>query len=433
MNKQFLVAIPMVVILIMLGGCAIGYDTLMFVSKTNAGFEIDTQPPSIQVSIDRLESVVAPSYEEGKTPPVLGSFQFNGTGGLLATGMGSAFAAGDAALAMTVLYSAADYHTVMGVKQEIGPNTLDVHKKDWKHIDGKDEGAFNSGLRTLRRPTFPRWLPDEVKNRQPWEVRPLMFGTDTTVGLKVAWSGLTAQLPDTVRLGFSRKELAIAPVTLRPETEGGLPEEPHIAQAPSLLATTDLVAAVSGFLDTSFNYIQYFATGRAATALSLRHAVRQSMIKRFDPVQIAAVHKARLERERARPINARKATTKGWLGDTTLVNVADLQTEASRLQGVANGARQSAAGVTSGPDPLLTGAAEAQTAADAAKELADAANEVAKGLGPPPPSTVKQGDINKYRLLKWIEGRGYKVPVDKWLDGASLQELDLAIHALEIQ
>ena len=143
MNKQFLVAIPMAIILIMLDGCAIGYDTLMFVSKTNAGFEIDTQPPSIQVSIDRLESVVAPSYEEGKTPPVLGSFQFNGSGGLLATGMGSAFAAGDAAFAMAILYDAADHKKVAGVKPEIGPHKLDFKELDWGAIDrrGDPEGT----------------------------------------------------------------------------------------------------------------------------------------------------------------------------------------------------------------------------------------------------------------------------------------------------
>ncbi len=83
MNKQLLVAIPMAVILIVLGGCAIGYDTMMFVSKSNAGFEADTQPPSLQVSLDRLEAVVSPSYEGGQTPPVMASFQAKGTGGLL--------------------------------------------------------------------------------------------------------------------------------------------------------------------------------------------------------------------------------------------------------------------------------------------------------------------------------------------------------------
>lgn len=105
MNKQLLVGTSMAVVLMVLGGCAIGYDTMMFVSKTNAGFEVDTQPPSFQVSLDRLEAVVAPSYEGGQTPPVLASFQAKGTGGLLSVGLGSAFAAGDAATAIAVLYS----------------------------------------------------------------------------------------------------------------------------------------------------------------------------------------------------------------------------------------------------------------------------------------------------------------------------------------
>src|SRR5439155_13442989 len=43
------------------------------------------------------------------------------------------------------------------------------------------------------------------------EVRPLFFGTDTIFGLKVAWDGTTSEIPDTVKLGFHRKEVAIAP------------------------------------------------------------------------------------------------------------------------------------------------------------------------------------------------------------------------------
>ena len=99
------------------------------------------------------------------------------------------------------------------------------------------------------------------------------------LGIKVAWSGLTAHIPDTVRISFTRKELALAPVNARRKDNG----PKYSVNAPSLLATVDVAAHTPGFGDTDFGYLQYFSTGRAATALALRQKVRQAMHMRLDP------------------------------------------------------------------------------------------------------------------------------------------------------
>ena len=53
---------------------------------------------------------------------------------------------------------------------------------------------------------------------------------------------------------------------------------------PSLLATVDAKLEVGDkFLNSSIEYLQYFASGRAATALAMRKGVREAMLRRLDP------------------------------------------------------------------------------------------------------------------------------------------------------
>src|SRR5713101_5448404 len=84
-------------------GCA-GYNTTMFMTKSNVGLDFDAKPPTAEVNISRKEAVIAPAFEGGQTPPVLASFRPNaGTGGGFTSfflGVNQTFAGGDAALAM---------------------------------------------------------------------------------------------------------------------------------------------------------------------------------------------------------------------------------------------------------------------------------------------------------------------------------------------
>lgn len=244
---------------LLLGGCGVGYNSMVFATKTNAGLDLDTTPPTAQVSVGRSEAVFAPSFERGKTPPVMASFRFGGDG-LFSPYLGSAFAAGSAAVAMAKLWD------------DDGPQTADQ----------KDPFEYESTLVLSAKPDpegDDKDLPDAG------DVRPLIFGTDTSFGVKVAWSGLTASLPDTLRVGYHRKELAFAPTTYASSREGedGTVEEGHFVDVPSLLATVDTRVDAYSPTSSGWQYLQYFATGDAATHLAMERDVRAAMKPRFDP------------------------------------------------------------------------------------------------------------------------------------------------------
>jgi hypothetical protein len=169
---------------ITLAGCAIGYNSVLFITKSNVGIDIDAKPPTAEVSIARREGVIAPTFEKGQTPPVMASFRVN-TKGLISifANVSSTFAGGDAAATMSDLFSD-DYDRGTTVSQD---STLCLKQKPAPKVVGYGISFPGQG-----------------------EVKPFAFGTDTSLGLKIAWSGLTAQFPDTVKLGYNRKEFAFA-------------------------------------------------------------------------------------------------------------------------------------------------------------------------------------------------------------------------------
>ena len=238
-------------------GCAIGYNSVLFVTKSNVGIDVDAKPPTAEVSIARREGVVAPTFEKGQTPPVMASFRVNTKGliGIFAN-VSSTFAGGDAANTMSKLYGDPD-----ATKPE--DSTLCLKQKPAPKVVGY-------------RISFP----------EQGEVEPFIFGTDTSLGLKLAWSGLTAQFPDTVKLGYNRKELAFAPVfgsEEASETVCGKTGGKYSVKVPSFVATVDSYVNVKDPAGTSTGWLQYFATGTAATNLTLRKDVRKVMLERLDP------------------------------------------------------------------------------------------------------------------------------------------------------
>jgi hypothetical protein len=200
---------------------------------------------------------MAPTFEKGQTPPVMASFRVNTKGliGIFAN-VSSTFAGGDAANTMSKLYGDPD-----ATKPE------------------------DSTLCLKQKPT-PRVLMQEISFPSEGEVKPFAFGTDTSLGLKIAWSGLTAQFPDTVKLGYNRKEFAFAPVfgsEEASETVCGKTGGKYSVKVPSFVATVDSYVNVKDPAGTSTGWLQYFATGTAATNLTLRKDVRKVMLERLDP------------------------------------------------------------------------------------------------------------------------------------------------------
>ncbi len=243
-------------------GCGVGYNHVLFFTKSNVGIDIDTKPPTAEISVARREGAIAPTFEDGKTPPVAASFRVGVKGliGLFAD-VSSTFAGGDAATTMTGLFD--DAYTRK-------PKSDDPIKSDLCLSKAPDP------IHVMGIPLLAIELP------KAGEVRPFLFGTDTSLGLKVAWSGLTAQYPDSVKFGYNRKEFAWAPVFL-----GKGDCSIAMVKVPSFLATIDSSATAGSPQESGLKSLQYFATGDAATNLALRAEIRQTMLRRLDPAAAA--------------------------------------------------------------------------------------------------------------------------------------------------
>lgn len=307
-------------------GCVAGYNSLLFTTKTNVGFAVETKPPEINLDIGRQELLLAPTYEEGKTPPVMASFRFDSEK-VFNNYLGSAFATGDAAVAMARLYDAEDGPVAKETVWQIVPDAEEVKgnagaggdadaeggkpTEGWKQLEEK----FDSSVRLKTKPKMPWFVPREELGA----VRPVLFGTDTSFGFKASWSGMESVLPDYVRLAYQRRELAFAAVTIGHDVEGEGDNRKITgikARTPSLLATVDVKTEVGKFLDTKLEYLQYFASGRAATALAMRQKVRAAMIRRLDPEQEFELGEGVRVNNDPKAVALRDKRVNPWLRDT---------------------------------------------------------------------------------------------------------------------
>ena len=262
---------------VMQSGC-VGYNHTLFMTKSNAGLDIDSAPPTVEVNISRKEAVVAPAFEGGQTPPVIASFGSDvGSGagaGRFFFGVNQTFAGGDAALTLGTLYE--DPREPTGSEENL--------KKDFDStLKLSEMPRANQSSSAIKRFLFG--LPE------PGEVRPFVFGTDSQLGIKVGWNGVGGPYPDTLKIGYNRKEFAFAPVTLQKDTTPGV-TKPYAVRMPSFLATVD--SNVTGADNVKVGWMQYFATGAAADQLAREPAVRAAMIARSDPAQDAEIKDVQL-------------------------------------------------------------------------------------------------------------------------------------------
>lgn len=293
-SKRFVLSLILFLPPALFTGC-VGYNTALFMTKSNVGLDFDNKPPTAEINISRKEAVVEPSFEGGKTPPIMASFGSKvGSGGGLGRfifGVDQTFSGGDAAVTMAKLYN------TNGVP-------LDNHMS---------QTNFDSGFSLSKPPKanstsgkgFLGWKKRLFALPEPGEVRPFIFGTDTQLGVKVGWNGVGGPYPDNLKIGFNRKELAIAPVTLSPKEEKldadgvGTTVRTNVVRIPSFLATIDSNVEVEGGVDVG--WMQYFATGTSADYLARQPGVRLAMIKRADP-------KAAAKADEVKGANAYKET-----------------------------------------------------------------------------------------------------------------------------
>ncbi len=275
------------ILLSLLGGCAIGFDHTLFVTKSNVGVDIDTKPPTAEISIARRELVIAPAFEGGQTPPVLAGFR---TANRLLFGfdVSSVFAGGDAAYVLT---------------QQPG----DGGQTPLLCLNAKPEGKLHLGPIPLGTYSLP----------STGEIRPFVFGTDTSFGLKVAWSGMTAQFPDSLKIGFNRKEFALAPVFGRVNTNANCP---FSVGMPPFLASIEIASDSATPQSFATTYRQSFSTGTAAVKLANNPYIKELLLTRLDRAEEGTFVKDKdgdcivqwiKEDETQRSIRIKE--TKGWL------------------------------------------------------------------------------------------------------------------------
>lgn len=258
----------------LLTGCAVGYNSTLFVTKSNVGLDVDTKPPTLELSIARVEGVIQPTFEGGKTLPVMASFKPEiGVDRLITSRVSQTFSTGQAAVVMADLYDSPKAPKWNEVDYQALVKQASVKVKKKPEVSG----------------TYPILNYNYTRNVdfvEPGMVRPVFFGTNTTLGIKASWTGEGGGLPDSASIGYKRKEIAIAPIgyiPCKPANDEGIYEGEGRMAIPSLLATIEQSSELGASGKTEQYWLQYFATGRSATELALQPNVRKAMLARLDP------------------------------------------------------------------------------------------------------------------------------------------------------
>jgi len=236
-------------------------DTVVFVTKTSFGIDLDGQQASVAIGLDRAEGFVGPRYDNGAAPPIVASLQ---SGGLLSPYVRQIYATGKAAQIATA--------PVLPTPSPPGPATPLVGDK-----------------------------------------KMMFFGTQTTIGLKAGFSPPSSgSLLESFTFGYKRKEASVIPVGKGPrlvKTDDGTWREATAADAagntvqvdtyPSVLAAIDTSAKVQGPTSTELGVDTFFATGDAAENLAGTAEVRKTLSNRAaDAMQaFTETKRAQLEEE----------------------------------------------------------------------------------------------------------------------------------------
>ena len=249
----------------LLGGC-VGHNYTLFMTKSNAGMDVDMNPPTLDINISRKETVIAPSFEGGQTPPVMASFKpragkLRGLANYF-LGVDQSFSGGDSAMAMAMLYDSTNAPT--------------ASPEDIKPYDSKVVLTKNPNGSRHNRKFSPSILFSQA---EPGDVRPFVFTTDTVMGFQATWSGISGYVPDKLKVGFNRKEFAWAPLSVSSNlcSPGGF-----AARMPSFFATVQS-RSEAATNSNEVSSLQYFATGNAATHLAIQPTARRAMLFRMDP------------------------------------------------------------------------------------------------------------------------------------------------------
>lgn len=196
----------------LLCACDPGHAT--FVTATNIGITADAHTEELQIGYVRAELFYGPNYVDvGEAPQAVGFLDSNLSA--FAPKVKQLYATGDAAHLVT-------YGTEPPLNDEPVP-----------------------GLTGAR--------------------RQMVFGTGTSFGLKV---GFTGEAPSSLKFGYNREELSIIPFRAAPPGSG------QADKYASVIASIDLNTQVTTEIGSAAHLTQFFATGAAARNLARRADIR---------------------------------------------------------------------------------------------------------------------------------------------------------------
>lgn len=271
MKFTFISKIALVLLGSVVSGCA--GDRVLMATKTNVGLDIDSRPPTAEITIARRELAIQPTFPDiaekkdnngheikETSLPILASFNLQGN--FFNPRIIAHFAGGDAAV----------YLAQEPAEDNRGDNKPSDSSLCLESQPEDTRGWFLKMWHSLTSTTYTKYLK---------EPRPFYFATDTAYGLKVAWSGTAGPYPDSLKLGYNRKEFASPPLFVDEGCASG--QTGWNVKLPSFYAAIDNASALETFEEGEDNHVQFFATGQAATAFAKRASIRQLAFEGMAP------------------------------------------------------------------------------------------------------------------------------------------------------
>jgi len=237
---------------------------LLLVTRSNSGFDADTVPTMVELSLfGRSDVVHGPSFEDAKTPPVVTGFEREKG---LWPPSGAIFAAGPAAMAIASRNQEAnrcpDEEVLRRLEKQYDDLT-EIKLTRAPQFDNRSKRLFAAG-----------------------EVPPMWFATAESLGFELEFFGPSfPPLLQSVHAGYRRKEFLATPLSISAEeTRDG----PYVVRTPSVLALVNVLDSNDGQPPGTKNELghnraprkmQLFATGSAATRLAADPRVQDIFLR----------------------------------------------------------------------------------------------------------------------------------------------------------
>ncbi len=209
------------IMLFTLAGCSTTERAVFFTKTSISVLDVDSTPAAISVAYDRTEGYLGPSYPNGATPSVVGSFKSDGQ--IINPKIKQVYATGRAAEIVTA------------------KNQNDSDAQSHNNLEYSDDS----------------------------DKKMMFFGTSTALGIKI---GVEQNNPAFL-LGFKRKEASYIP--LQGVTVNGKKRDQYASVLASIDTDVDFTAT-----EQKLKYGQFFATGKAAKQLAQNGNIRAAFAEK---------------------------------------------------------------------------------------------------------------------------------------------------------